>query len=239
MQLTTWNLHGSARPDLDRVAARLGDNDVLALQEVQRGQARALARTLGWPTAYWSFKHFPLVRPPEGLAVLSRYPMVSARRITLSRGAPFWSHGRRIAQFVELELGGAAVLSLCNTHLGITGSDERLAQARRIVAEMEPNTLLAGDLNDAPTSLPLACLREAGLRDAWADANPGTSDVDAATGWDARAGRPSDRLDYVLVPDRIRVLHATTPLAVGDYAEVLQLSDHLSLTVGFELAPNG
>jgi endonuclease/exonuclease/phosphatase family metal-dependent hydrolase len=239
VRLTTWNLHGSARPDVARVAARLRDNDVLALQEVQRGQARALVRALGWPSAYWSFKHWPLVTRPEGLAVLSRSRLLRARRITVSRGAPPWNHGRRIAQFVELDLGAGAVLSLCNTHLGTTGPDDRLAQARRIVGEMPPGTLLAGDLNDASTSPALACFRSAGLRDAWADAHPGSPDIEAATGWDARAGRPSDRLDYVLVAENIDVRDATTPLTVGDHEDALALSDHLPLTVGLDVLANG
>jgi endonuclease/exonuclease/phosphatase family metal-dependent hydrolase len=239
IRLTTWNLHGSARPDIARVAARMRDNDVLTLQEVQRGQARALRRALGWSTAYWSFKHWPLVTRPEGLAVLSRYPLVAARRMTISRGAPPWNHGRRIAQFVELGLGDGATVSLCNTHLGTTGRDDRLAQARRIVGVMPPDALLAGDLNDGSTSPALTCFRSAGLRDAWADAHPGSPDVEAATGWDARAGRPSDRLDYVLVPGNIAVRYATTPLAAGDHEEVLALSDHLSLTVGLDVLANG
>ena len=45
----TWNLHGSARPDLDAVAEplRVMAPDVAAVQEVQHGQAIAIARALG------------------------------------------------------------------------------------------------------------------------------------------------------------------------------------------------
>src|SRR5262249_11115776 len=78
LTVATWNLHGSARPDLDQIAQRLDAlrADVVALQEVRCRQARTLARTLGWETAHWSFKHWPFWNPPEGLAVLSPHPLV-------------------------------------------------------------------------------------------------------------------------------------------------------------------
>jgi Endonuclease/Exonuclease/phosphatase family len=86
----TWNLHGSAGPDLHDVGERLHafGADVVALQEVQRRQVRTLARALRWMTAHWSFKHWPLCKPAEGLAVLSPHRLLDARTFVLSRCAP-------------------------------------------------------------------------------------------------------------------------------------------------------
>src|SRR3546814_16117462 len=68
-RILTWNLQGRERPDLGlvREVIAAATPDVVALQEVQRGQARALARPLGWSVA-WRFKHWSVVVPPAGLA---------------------------------------------------------------------------------------------------------------------------------------------------------------------------
>jgi endonuclease/exonuclease/phosphatase family metal-dependent hydrolase len=89
--VVTWNIKGSAQPDLGRLAERLDDfgADVVALQEVRRRQADALAQRVGWLTAHWSFKHLPLFSPPEGHAMLSPHRLIGVEAVTLSEGEPF------------------------------------------------------------------------------------------------------------------------------------------------------
>ena len=70
LTVVTWNLQGRAGLDAAAVAGvltRFGA-DVVALQEVQRGQARAVSDRLGadWH-GVWGFKHWPVVTRPEGL----------------------------------------------------------------------------------------------------------------------------------------------------------------------------
>jgi endonuclease/exonuclease/phosphatase family metal-dependent hydrolase len=230
----TWNLHGSARPDLDAVAEQLRvmAPDVAAVQEVQHGQAIAIARALGWASAHWSFKHFPVVKAPEGLAVLSPHPLEEARTVVLSRCIPPWSHRRRIAQLVRLRLA-ERILPLANTHLASGDARARLPQARRLLAVLQPGTLVVGDLNDRPGSDVLGLFTAAGLRDTWGALHPDAPEADGATHWRPRDQdeRPTRRLDYVLAPQGDHLLAATVPTAAGsDLGAFRRLSDHLPLT---------
>jgi endonuclease/exonuclease/phosphatase family metal-dependent hydrolase len=219
----TWNLHGSRRPDIGRVGELLRGfgADIVALQEVQRRQARTLAGALGSVTAEWSFKHWPLPTPAEGLAVLSRHRLSRARAVTLSKCAPPWSYRRRIAQLCVLEVGGHT-LRLANCHLANDDADARLAQAQRLLTQLEPGSFVAGDLNARPGGRVLALLRDAELRDARAEAHPDAAD---------------DYIDYVLVPEGWRVVEAWVPSAAdSDLAMYGRLSDHLPVRAELEIS---
>jgi endonuclease/exonuclease/phosphatase family metal-dependent hydrolase len=221
--IVTWNLRGSARPDVGTIGELLlgFGAEVVALQEVQRRQAHALAGSLGSVTAEWSFKHWPFPTPAEGLAVFSRHRRVSARSVTLSRGAPPWSYRRRVAQLIGLE-NGAHTVRLANSHLANDDADARLAQAQRLLTHLEPGSFVAGDLNARPGGRVLRLLGEEGLRDAMAEAHP-----------DA----PADRIDYVLVPEGWRVVDAWTPSDVdSDLAMYRRLSDHLPVRADLEIS---
>jgi endonuclease/exonuclease/phosphatase family metal-dependent hydrolase len=221
--IVTWNVRGSARPDVGTIGELLlgFGADVVALQEVQRRQARTLATVLGSVTAEWSFKHWPFPTPAEGLAVLSRHRLVRARSVTLSKGAPPWSYRRRIAQLCALAVGGGTV-RLANCHLANDDADARFDQAERLVAQLEPGSFVAGDLNARPGGRVLRLLGETGLRDAMAEAHP-----------DA----PADRIDYVLVPEGWRVVDAWTPSdADSDLAMYRRLSDHLPVRADLEIS---
>jgi endonuclease/exonuclease/phosphatase family metal-dependent hydrolase len=221
--VVTWNLRGRARPDLGKIGellTRFGA-DIVALQEVQRQQVRALAAALGSVTAEWSFKHWPFPTPAEGLAVLSRHRLLRARAITLSKCVPPWSYRRRIAQLCALEIGGRAV-RLANCHLANDDAEARLAQAQRLLTELEPGSFVAGDLNARRGGRVLRLLRDAGLRDARAEAHPDAAD---------------DYIDYVLVPEGWRVIDVWTPSATdSDLATYARLSDHLPVRADFEMA---
>jgi endonuclease/exonuclease/phosphatase family metal-dependent hydrolase len=236
--VVTWNIHGSVRPDLDAVGERLRafDADVVALQEVQRRQACTLTQILGCTTEYWSFKHWPFPNPFEGHAVLSRHRLTDAQTVTLSKAAPPWSYRRRIAQLCMLDIGGQT-LRLANCHLASEDGNERVAQAERLRARLQPRALVVGDLNARPRREALRVLLDAGLLDAWAEANPNADRADGATNW-----RPSDpddspanRIDYILVPEGYRVVTATVPSAAdSDLSAYRRLSDHLPVRAVLE-----
>jgi endonuclease/exonuclease/phosphatase family metal-dependent hydrolase len=236
--ISTWNLHGSARPDIDAVVRRLRvmAPDVAALQEVQRGQADAIARALGWTTAHWSFKHFPVLRAPEGLAVLSPHPLVEARTIVLTRWIPPWSPRRRIAQLVTCRVAERTV-RLANVHLASDDADDRLAQARRLLARLRPGSLVVGDLNARPGSEVIRTFSAAGLSDAWGTLHPDATEADGATHWRPTDpdDRPTRRVDYILVPEADQILDATVPTAAdSDMTAYRRLSDHLPVTSRLE-----
>lgn len=237
-RILTWNIQGRERPDPDAVARVLGDAlaDVVALQEVPRGQARELADRLGW-SLVWRFKHWSVVVPPEGLALLSPRPLAEVRTIHLAHPFRPWSWRRRIAVRATVETADGP-LALVSTHLGAgVGDEERVRQARLVVGALGAGATgvvgrcVVGDLNTHPGSAVLAAFAEHGLRDAWEDARPGEA---GPTNWTSgpRDRPPTQRLDYALVDDGLGVVAVEVPDAAepgfGRYAE---LSDHLPVTV--------
>jgi endonuclease/exonuclease/phosphatase family metal-dependent hydrolase len=234
LTIVSWNLHSSARPDLDAVAAllRTMQSDVVALQEVQRRQAFSIAQRLGWSNVRWSFKHWPVAKAAEGLAVLSRGDVETARAVVLSTGAPPWSYRRRTAQLVRLVAEGSPI-ELANVHLASDSAADGITQVCRLLAELPASTIIAGDRNDDPKSEVVQQLTRAGWRDAWDEVNADGG----ATAWadGAPDGPPSERLDYVLVPPALGVSAAAVPSR--DFDGYGPLSDHLPLAVRLRFEP--
>lgn len=237
--VATWNLQGAQGVELDQVVGHLRElaaptgPDVVALQEVQRAQARQLARALGIRAHRWAFKHWPIVRRPEGLAVLSRHEIVRTRAVTLQRAVP-WSWRRRVALLAEVATPAGPV-AVADVHFSPhdLGSLRRLEVARLVGALTAfgsgPGALVVGDFNDVPGAPAHAGLLAFGWRDAWVEAHGQGSH--GSTNWTAgpRQGRsPTQRLDYVLVPTGWSVEWvAVGEAGTGDWDHWAALSDHL------------
>src|SRR4051794_15070191 len=150
-----WNLHGSARPDIGRAAHVLerATPDAVALQEIRRGQARRLARRLGWHHE-WTFKHnayWPLWWRAEGLAIVAPSRLDDVWRTCLSLGARRRSFRRRVAMAVTVRRADGAALRLYDPPLATGAPHARLAQALRLTARIGAEgfdpVVVAGDLN--------------------------------------------------------------------------------------------
>jgi endonuclease/exonuclease/phosphatase family metal-dependent hydrolase len=226
----TWNLHGSADPDLGPVAATisLAHPDVVCLQEVRRRQARRLARRLGWNWR-WGRKHHPyspaLWWTAEGHAVLAPAPIGHVERISVSPGVSTWTYRHRIVLAATVTRTRSA-LRVYDTHLSSTSADERIAQARRIaeliLEDQPPLAIVAGDLNTRPDDL-VEVLREfrtVGLVDPGGDVT-------------SPAIAPVHRIDVVLVPADATVVAREVPEGGEQWAA---MSDHLPVVVEFEFA---
>ncbi len=224
----TWNLHGSAHPNLELVAEVTEGYapHVLALQEVQRRQARRLAKRLGWQRV-WARKHHPYSPlvwwRTEGIAVLSPHPMSHVVRTTVSHGASSWTYRRRVLLVVTVTRPDSA-LRVYDTHLASDDTDARITQARRVaehvVADAAPIAVVAGDLN-THTDDEIEVVREfhsAGLRD------PGGESTSPAT-------VPQQRLDRVLLPETATVVDRHTPDGGESWSRI---SDHLPVMVEFD-----
>ena len=228
-RVLTWNLRGSAHPNLELVAEVIEGYapHVVALQEVQRRQARKLAKRLGWKRQ-WTRKHHPYSPfvwwRTEGIAVLSPHPMSHVVHTTISPGISTWVFRHRVLLAVTVTRSEAAV-RIYDTHLSSTDTDERIAQARRVteivVQEAPPVAVVVGDLNTHPNDL-VEIVREfhpAGLRDPGGDSsNPAIA--------------PYQRLDMVLVPADAVVTDQHTPDGGERWAA---LSDHVPVLLEFEI----
>lgn len=242
-RIVTWNLQGREQPDVEAVAAEVlaGPADVVLLQEIQRRQARALARALGGWSVTWRFKHWPVVYRAEGLAILTPTPHTEVRRIVLAHRGAFWSWKRRIAVAATVS-GPAGPLRVVDTHLGAGVGDVERARQAALVADLaagptagpDDRSLVAGDMNTAPGSVVTDVFVGAGLRDAWAEARPGD---DGHTNWEPgpRTEPPVQRLDYVFVGGGLSIVDAGVP-AFGSpgFERYGAISDHLPLTVTVE-----
>jgi len=238
LRVTTWNLQGREHPDLAVVAEVLAEHgsDVVLLQEVQHRQAKSLAQHLGWTGVTWKLKHWPLVIPAEGLAVLTREPVDHATVRVLARRWTFWSSHRRIALAVDVPIrqpADADRLRVVDTHLGAgVGDTERMRQATLVaaLAADRPRSVIGGDLNTAPGSEVLRTLGTAGHRDAW-DSHRGTEP--GPTNWrpGPRDAAPVQRLDYLFVGPGVELVDVTVPEhGTAGFGRFGPLSDHLPVT---------
>jgi endonuclease/exonuclease/phosphatase family metal-dependent hydrolase len=233
VRVLTYNIHhgeGVDRVlDLGRIARVIQEvgPDLVALQEVDRRAARTgsvdqpaeLARLTGLDVVFGP--NIPLQGGDYGNAVLSRWPIVRA----VNHPLPNVDAGE---QRVLLEVhrsapGYAGPFVLWATHLDHRQTDaERVASAEVItrLSSAQPGVpmLLAGDLNDIPTSRTLAILGTA-----WTQAN--ADDLPTIP-----TERPIRQIDYVLVRpgDRWRLVDAR----VLDEAVA---SDHRPLLVDLEV----
>lgn len=222
--VTTWNLHGSADPDLEDIAEVLRqiEPDALALQEVRRTQARRLGALLGMRVA-WRRKHYPYSPlvwwRAEGHAIVTPHQIGDVRRDTVSTGEPVWIYRRRIMLSAVIRRAGES-LAVHDLHLSSDDADDRILQARRAAAAARlidaDLRVVCGDLNAADEPEVVREFHTLGVRD------PGGMNTSPAR-------TPRQRIDYVLVPDPTRA-HVVTPAGGDDWA---RRSDHLPVTVRF------
>lgn len=224
----TWNLQGTKRTDIDRVAAVIAGEhpDVVALQEARRPQAEQLAAALGM-SHVWDAKHFALhpLFPDraEGAAIMSPHVLFDADHRRISDVTSMRSYRRRIVQWATVEREDHSAYRVFNAHLSPHGMErERADEARRIAALAAslgagPPTIVAGDLNDDGSPEIIAALPGLELLDP-PPTNP--------------AERPTQAIDHVLVPADATGGSVSAPAGGPEWA---QLSDHLPLTVRFTL----
>jgi endonuclease/exonuclease/phosphatase family metal-dependent hydrolase len=254
--VTTWNLQGSKGVDVGTVVShvRAQGSDVLLLQEVQRGQARRLARALGARSRSWGFKHWPLKIPAEGMAVVGVSFPLRARARGITRRLRWWSWRRRIVQVAQVRLGGrrspsgaGGQLAVVNVHLSphevVTTRGDEVASAHRLISdgdgEVATPAILAGDFNDLPDSTVCAQLTGHELRDAWLVARPAGTDPGFTNWYGVARRKPANRrIDYVWVSSDVTVVAAHVPTPDDpDWLRYGKLSDHLPLTVTLEVSP--
>jgi endonuclease/exonuclease/phosphatase family metal-dependent hydrolase len=241
----TYNMHTGigedGRLDLDRTAEaiRASGADVVGLQEVDvhwssrsnfEDQAEALADKLGMNVFFAPIYSFEPLHPGEarreyGVAILSRYPILSAENHDITRLSTQTANPtpEPAPGFPEVVLNVRGVMvHVYNTHLDYRSDptvrrmqvDDMLA----IMGEDSEPKVLTGDMN-APPDAPELSRLFATLTDAWSARGSGA-------GLTYPAATPVKRIDDVLVSRDVGVESATVPdtLASDHRPTVAELS---------------
>jgi endonuclease/exonuclease/phosphatase family metal-dependent hydrolase len=234
----TWNLQGSQRPDINKVADKIQQfqPDIIAIQELQKHQARALARRLEW-SYVWAFKHNgygPLLpRRAEGMAIMSRLPLSNTGETTLTSEYGRFTYRRRIAMWADININTQAI-TLVNTHLASDDvGDEGSNQARTLRTlidgwQQQQHVLIAGDLNDHHRPDIVNILNDEHNQDAWTNATSRSRN-----GLTNPTKTPYQRLDHILVPRTHTIARVQVPDTDQSWIE---LSDHLPVIATINLA---
>ncbi len=157
----------------------------------------------------------------EGAAVLSRLPILEARRIRLGPRRPFWEN--RIALLATLDLGNDERLLVAGVHLAHGSTKVAAAQAANLASQLPTAgfVIVAGDLNAPSDSAVTHALTALGLD----DAVPGGIDHVFVGGLgDSWA---IERADWTLRPQDLAQL-------IGEQAEI---SDHPGIVVDLARRP--
>ena len=225
----TWNVHGSARPDVEALAAaiRAESPDIVALQEIRKRQAASLAASLQMRFS-WSLKHRPYTIAmwwrAEGMAIMTPHLLDAVGHTEVSDEQSKRSWSRRITQWGLVGRADRSMLMIYNLHLSPhADADSRRDEAARVNALVatigdDPPAIVAGDFNDAddPTIIDLL---------------PGVEHV--VPPMSNPADEPTQLLDHVLLPAHARDVSVSVPAGGADWAAI---SDHLPVTVRFALA---
>lgn len=199
--------------------------DVIILQDVWNSNrhgnfAEELAKEFGMNLAYiQAAGSRRLLGFEDGLAILSRYPVASARRISVSPQRPFWLP--RPVLLAEILLNGDQRAYVANVHLGTgdfeTGEAQVVYLKNRLVELLDKSSLViaVGDFHEGKFSSAVTDFARALFM---RDYIPGGRDEDHFL---VRAGSGWSVADVRLV---------FSPQEIQRYAgENLKLSDHLAI----------
>jgi endonuclease/exonuclease/phosphatase family metal-dependent hydrolase len=217
-RILTYNVHRWLGTDRQISPSRIADviasceADIVALQEVRAGRARAGAvdQAAGLAAKLGMHMHFqPTIRvfgEQFGIAILTRHPSRAIRAGRLPSLSTGPSLEKRCALWVAVAIGGREV-QVINAHLSLR-SRERLHQAEALLgpdwlghAECEDPAVLLGDFNAPPHSRSYRLLASR-LRDAQLSNPNGEPQATFHT----RA--PVLRLDHVFVTPSVEVIAA-------------------------------
>jgi endonuclease/exonuclease/phosphatase family metal-dependent hydrolase len=208
--------------------------DIVSLNEVDSDAARSgrtdEASYLAKATGMYDVFGANLVQSDGhrfGNAILSRYPVRESANVHLPRTKG--SEPRGLLHAV-LRVEGRTVdfYSVHLTQGASSGLPQRIVQAQaitRILATSHRPTILAGDLNSRPGTLPVRILRGY-LLDAQEQAGTGNGDT-------VPAGAPVNRIDYVLYDNHFR------PTPGGTQVLPSSSSDHRAVLSELILLPGG
>jgi len=264
-----FNTHSAAYPDrMNKISDLIlnEDPDIICLQEVRLDSSKSGSRMYGESFQLtdlrkklpgYQFVYQPAMSYPdqsynrveEGLAIMSKYPIINYDYILLPKesGNPDDFH-QRICLHAEVELPDSRHIHLFVTHLSL---DEK-AQIRSVkkiwkfMQQFDTPALFMGDLNNEPDSKPIQFLSgdielngiKTTLRDVWLmkHSEPrkvGNEENEAEDpGLTFPTDNPIKRIDFIFLKDDQNEL---TPDRIDTFGKVghHMASDHLGLSADF------
>jgi endonuclease/exonuclease/phosphatase family metal-dependent hydrolase len=262
LNLNIWNYNEPWIERRARIVELIQETepDVVALQEIRyhdrlsyrNHQADQILTGLSGYRCVWHPAHY---WPPgegdnrggtcwEGLAILSRYPIVDQAILHLSRD-PSDSRDsfQRLVMGARVQTPGGPFW-LFNTHypLSADARDRVVVETLDFVEQTagELSFALSGDLNAVPEHLPIRFLsgqteiggRRSALLDVWTVCHPGEP------GYTFPAWEPSRRIDYLFVASSIEVVDVSVVGSVPD-RKMVSPSDHCGLLADLRFPRDG
>lgn len=235
LKVMTYNIHHANPPskaregliDVDAIAAviKTQNPDLVGLQELDHNTKRSgnidEAALIGQKTGmhYQFFRAIDYNGGEYGLAILSRYPILTSGKIDL----PQVIKGEaRILAYITINIPGKGKITFADTHLDAQHTDSnRVAQARRIADELGKRVgpvILTGDLNCDALKEPV-CIIDQSFKRSCVDGCPFT----------IPEIRPNRTIDYIAIKNANWTVkeHSVIP---ETYA-----SDHRPVAATFEL----
>jgi endonuclease/exonuclease/phosphatase family metal-dependent hydrolase len=132
----------------------LHDADILCLQEMDHRGVDLIARSLNYNYVYYPAIHHPRSARDFGNAILSKWPIISDRKIILPKSGA--GKLQRIAVNATISVNGTKI-SVFSIHMKIyTRRRQRRALIDHILSTIEPsvkNCIVAGDFNTFSKSI--------------------------------------------------------------------------------------
>ena len=192
-------------------AVRSADPDVVGLQDVMgRGQAGRIAEMLGMN---WAYTDHGNPKFEWGLAVLSRYPILSVAQ------APIHPTSHRNAMVAQID-GPDGKVWFVNVHFHKVGYNDQVARTLALLDGREGPVLLAGSLNLQHTDPLLSPITRALADTCDVVRTPGSAEVVSVGTYPRR----STRVDYIFA-DREHFTVVDAGIVADDHRRV---SDHLA-----------
>ena len=250
--LNIWNYNEpwATRRALIAQAIQRADVGLVALQEVRydsaygedpRHQAAQLLARLSGYEMVWQPAMFHPSRKEnqevicwEGLAILSRSPIVDRRHVWLSRDREDArdNHQRIVLGARVITTGGPFWFFTTHLSLSARGRERTIVEVHRFARDTasEEPFAITGDFNALPSDPPIRFLlgeetlegRNGAWVDAWASRHP------TEPGYTHSAWEPNKRIDYVFLP-RAEMVREIEIVADQPDWEGIYPSDHLGL----------
>ena len=222
LRVVSWNVHGfrAGVGDVAGVVETLSPDVVLMNECGTQRQVESLADRLGLQAVHASLPWRFIQAPRNAVFAKAPWKIVDVDGRGYSKAGGSQPRGVVVAGLLG---PGDARATAVATHLGLH-KGERVVHAGELLQMVDGQpfpAFVGGDFNELPQGPSVRAMINAGLVDAWDAAEPG------AEGMTYPADEPTARIDYLFVPDRVRVER----VEVADTAAAIAGSDHRPLVV--------